>query len=166
MKKGQIFVLVVILILPSLAFSTDNAREFRVKLDVRCDESIESRVKGYLSKELQALGDVIQSKDNYRYDINVLGVKLKNTGGDEVGVVLSVNVLTRFSNQHFSYIFKEEHVKDGITLTNGLYYYPKHWVRSGSVHDLRSICRGIVADFDRHILQKQRDEPQEYIDLL
>ena len=166
MRIRQLFVLVGILTLPNLAFSANNALEFRVLLRVEGDESIESRIHSYLSRELRALGDVIQSKDDYRYDINVLGVKLKNTGGDEVGVVLSVNVLTRFSNQHFSYIFKEEYVKHGITLTNDLYYYPKHWVRSGSVHDLRSICRGIIADFDRQILQKQRDEPQEYIDLL
>lgn len=166
MKIRQIFVLVGILILPSLAFSAENALEFRVLLQVKGDESIESRIKSYLSRELRALGDVIQSKDNYKYDITVLGAKLENKGGDGVGVVISVNILTKFNNQHFSYMFKEEFAKDCITLTNGLYYYPKHWVRVGSDHDLQSICRGIIADFNSQILQKQRDELQEYIDLL
>jgi hypothetical protein len=157
MKIRQLFVLVSILILPSLAFSADDVLEFRVKLDVHCDESIAIPIKSYLSEELQSLGDVIQSKDNYRYDITVIGGKLKNTGGDGVGVVLSVNIHTKFDNQHFSYMFKDEFVKEGMSLTNGLYYYPKHWIRSGSIHDLQSICRRIIADFNSQILQKQRD---------
>jgi hypothetical protein len=157
MEIRQLFVLVGILSLPSLAFSADNALEFRVKLDVHCDESVANRIKTYLSEELRALGDVIQSEDNYRYDISVIGGKLKNTGGDGVGVVLSVNIHTKFDNQPLSYLFKDEFMKDGIALTNDLYYYPKHWVRSGSLHDLQSICRRVIADFDNQILQKQRD---------
>lgn len=157
MKIRHFFVLVGILILPKPAFSADNALEFRVKLNVHCDESIANPIKNYLSEELQSLGDVIQSKDNYRYDITVIGGKLKNTGGDGGGVVLSVNIHTKFDNQHFSYMFKDEFVKEGMSLTNGLYYYPTHWVRSGSIHDLQSICRRIIADFDSQILQKQRD---------
>ena len=161
MKKRYIFFLAGILILPSLAFSADSALEFRVKLNVRCDENIASRVKNYLSAELRNLSDVIQSKDNYRYDITVIGGRLKNSGGDGVGVVLSVNIHTRFDNRHFSFMFKEEFMKEGIILTNGLYYYPKHWIRSGSIHDLKSICRRIIADFDSQILQKQRDSIEE-----
>jgi hypothetical protein len=157
MKIRQIFVLVGILSLPNLAFSADNALEFRVRLDVHCDENIANRVETYLSEELRSLGDVIQSGYNYRYDISVVGGKLKNTGEDGVGVVLSVNIHTKFDNQHLSYLFKDEFMKDGIALTNSLYYYPKHWVRSGSVHDLQSICRRIIADFDNQILKKQRD---------
>lgn len=166
MKIRQIIILLGILILPSVAFSDDNALEFRVKLDVKGDGSLESRIVSYLSRELRALGDVIQSKDNYKYDITVLGVKLDNKGGDEFGVVLTVNIYTKFDNQPFSFMFKEEFVKAGIKLTNGLYYYPKYWVRIGSEHDLRSICRGIIADFDSQILQKQRYEFQEHIDFL
>ncbi|MBN1830669.1 MAG: hypothetical protein JW896_01000 [Deltaproteobacteria bacterium] len=157
MKICYIFVLVGILMMPSLAFSADNALEFRVKLNVHGDESIASPIKRYLSEEIQSLNDVIQSNDHYRYNITVIGGKLKNTGGDGAGVVLSVNIHTKFDNQHFSYMFKEEFVKEGMSLTNGLFYYPKHWVRSGSIHDLPSICRRIIADFDSQILQKQRD---------
>ncbi len=163
MKIRKIFVLAGILILPSLAFSADNALEFRVKLDVRGDESIASRIESNLSDELQALGDVIQPRNDCRYEINVIGVKLRNTFGGEVGAVLSVNVLTRFSSQHFSYMFKEEFRKAGTAYMDDLYYYPKHWVKSGSIHDLSSMCRRIIADFDSQILQKQRDEFQGHL---
>jgi len=165
MRIRQIFVLVGILILPSLAFSADNAREFRVKLDVRGDEGIESRIKSYLSRELQALGDVIQSRDNYEYAITVIGAKLENTVGDGDGVVLSINIHTKFNNQSFCNMFKKKFEKECITMTNDLYYYPKHWVRSGSYFDLRSICRGIIADFDNQILHKQRDGSEKFFDL-
>ena len=156
MKIRKIFVLIGILILPNLAFSADDTLEFRVKLDVRGDESLENRIENYLSRELRDLSDVIQSKDNYRYQITVLGVKLKNTIGDGIAV-LSVSIHTKFDSQAFSSMLKKEFVREGIILTKDLYYYPKHWVRSGSVHDLRSICRRIIADFDSQILQTQRD---------
>ena len=165
MKIRQIFVLIGILFLPSLAFSADNAREFRVKLDVRCDESIESRINGYLSRELRALGDVIQAEDNYEYVITVIGAKLENTVGDGGGVVLSINIHTKFNNQSFSHMFKKKIAIEFITLTNDLYYYPKHWVRSGSYFDLRSMCRGVIADFDSQILHKQRDGSEKFYDL-
>ena len=156
MNIKKIFVLVGILILPSLVFSADDALEFRVKLDVRGDESLEDQIENYLSRELRDLGDVIQSEDNYRYHITVLGANLKNTVGNGV-VVLSVSVHIKFDNLTFSSMLKKEFVREGIILTKGLYYYPKYWVRSGSVHDLRSICRRIITDFDSQILQKQRD---------
>jgi hypothetical protein len=165
MKIRQIFVLAVILILPSLVFSADNSREFRVKLDVRCDESIESRLEGYLSRELRALDDVIQSEENHDYVITVIGAKLTNTIGEGDGVVLSVNIHTRFNNQSFCSMFKKKYAKECITMTNDLYHYPKHWVRSGSYFDLRSMCRGIIADFDSQILHKQRDGSEKFFDL-
>ena len=165
MKIIQFFALTGILFLPSLAFSADNAREFRVKLDVRGDENLENRIKNYLSRELRALGDVIQSEDNCEYVITVIGAKLENTVGDGGVVVLSVNIHTKFNNQSFSYMFKKKFAKEFITLTNDLYYYPKHWVRSGSYFDLRSMCRGIIADFDSQILQKQRDGFEKFYDL-
>jgi hypothetical protein len=156
MINKKIFVLAGILILPSLAFSAEDTLEFRVKLDVRGDESLENPIEKYLSRELRDIDDVIQSKDNYRYHITVLGANMKNTMGDGV-VVLSVSIHTKFDNRTFSFMLKKEFVREGITLTKGLYYYPKHWVRSGSIHDLRSICRRIIADFNSQILQKQRD---------
>ena len=158
MKIRLMFFLAGILILPSLAFSADDdVAEFRVKLNAHCDESIANRIKSYLSEELRALSDVTLVKDNHRYDITLIGGKLNNTGKDGAGFVLSVNIHTKFDNQHFSYMLKDEFVKEGFALTNGLYYYPKHWIRSGSLHDLKSICRRIIADFDSQVLQKQRD---------
>jgi hypothetical protein len=161
MQTRQLLILIAIMILPSLAFSADDALEFRVKLDVRGDESLENRIEKFLSRELRALGNVIQSEDKYEYDITILGAKLQNVIGDEMGIVLSVNIHTKFDNIAFSSMFKKEFMKEGIALTNDLYYYPKHWVRSGSVHDLQSICRRIIADFDSQILQKQRDAIKE-----
>jgi hypothetical protein len=165
MKIGRLFVLLGISILPSLAFSAENAREFRVKLDVRSDETIENRIKGYLSRELRALGDVIQSEDNCDYVITVLGAKLANTVGDGDGIVLSVNIHTNFNNQSFCSMFKKNYVKECITRTNDLYYYPKHWVRSGSYFDLQSMCRGVIANFDTQVLHKQRDGSEKFFDL-
>jgi hypothetical protein len=135
-------------------------------LFVSADESIKGQIESYLSRELRALGDVTQSKNNYEYDITVVALKSHSKSGYEAGIVLSINIHQKFDNQFITFMFKEENKESGVEWTNGLYYYPEHWVRIGSNEDLKSICLGIIADFDSQILQKRRDSYQKMLDII
>jgi hypothetical protein len=166
MKAKQFLIFLAILKLPALGLAADNSLSFRVGLFVSADESIKGRIESYLSRELRALGDVTQSKDNYEYDMTVVALKTQSKGGYETGVVLSVTIHQKFENEYLSSFFKEENKKAGIEWTNGLYFYPEHWVRVGANEDLKSICSGIIADFDSQTLQKRRDSYQKLIDTI
>ena len=71
--------------------SSTASSKFRVAVIVSGDDSIKSRVKSYLSRELRNLGDVIQTKNNYEYEISVVTMAVRNKNGYKTGVVLSTN---------------------------------------------------------------------------
>jgi len=157
---GIILSLLAIAISPQ-AYSAENKLKFRVVVFVSADESIKGIIESYLSRELTSLGDVILSKEEYEYDLSVLVMKLHNKDGRETGIVLSDIIHKKFDNQFISFMFNEENKKLGLKWTDGLYYYPKLSVRTGSKNDLQSICQAIIADFDSSILQKRRDSFQK-----
>ena len=88
--------------------------------------------------------------------VGYLSTKTDKDTGKMIEYVISMNKACGIPVVATAHTIKE-FVKQGIALTNDLYYYPKHWIRSGSSHDLQSICRRIIADFDSQILQKRRD---------
>ena len=164
MMLKQFLTLVIIFLLPNLEVSAEDNLEFRVGLFVSAEESIKSQIQSYISRELRALGDIIQSTDNYEYDMTIIALKVKTKGGQETGVVLSINIHRKFDNQLMSFMFKEEYEKSGTTWLGGLYYYPEHWLRIGSNDDLQPLCKEIITDFDSKILQKKRDDYQKMLD--
>lgn len=166
MRVIQIFIFSLILTLPLDCLAASNPPDFRVALSVSADESIKGRIESYISRELRALGDVTQTKENSEYDIGIVALKSFSKSGYQTGIVLSITIHYKFDNQFISFSFKEESMEIGLELTSGLYFYPDHWLRIGATEDLKSICSGIVADFDSQILQERRETYQRMLDAI
>jgi thiaminase len=93
-------------------------------------------------------------------------MEVSTKGGYKSGIVLSVVILSKFSNQFLSTLVSDSYRKVVEKMTSNLYYYPDHWVRTGSTEDLRKLCSEIVADFDTKYLEESRKTHRQLMDIL
>jgi len=151
--------------LPIQVYSSENNYDFRVQLKISADDSIAGEIKSYLSRELRALGDVIQTKENIDYKISVIAIETLYEGGQKIGgSVLSVIVLEPFPNSVLSFYAKDEEKEMLLKITKNLYYNPYRWVQSGSTKNLFELCQKLIAHFDSTVLQPRRDKYQQFLD--
>jgi hypothetical protein len=136
----------------------------RVQVSVSANESIKGKIESYLSRELRSLGDVVVTDDNPRWILSVVALESESKSGYKTGVDLSVVILEPFNNQFFVDMVPEKSKELASSMTSSLYSYSGHWLRVGAPEDLRSICNGIIADFDSSELKEARDFWQMMID--
>ncbi|MBO2568535.1 hypothetical protein [Shewanella algae] len=136
----------------------------RVQVSVSASDTIKGKIESYLSRELRSLGDVVVTDDNPRWILSIVALESESKSGYKTGVELSVVILEPFNNQ-FVVNMVPEKSKDLVSgMTSSLYSYSGHWLRVGAPEDLRSICNGIIADFDSSELKEARDFWQMMID--
>lgn len=138
----------------------------RVSVGVSADENIKGKIESYIARELRSLGDVIVTNDNPNWAIDIVALEAETRSGYKNGVNLSVVITKPFVNTFLVNQLDENYKSWVSAATTGLCRIYAEWLRIGSPEDLRSICNGIVADFDVHFLQPERKSWQEFADFL
>lgn len=161
----KIPIIFFILLYPFTCFATGLPPfSARVSVVVSADNNIKPKVESYIDRELRSLGDVVVTDDNPDWILNIVALESKTKGGYESGVVLSVVALKSFDKEAVMSTVSARNkgwVSDAIS---NLHEFSSHSLRIGAPEELRSICSGIVADFDTKFLQPQRKYWQTVID--
>ena len=107
---------------------------------------------------MRSLNDVVVVDDNPDWLLSILAMEITTKGGYKSGLVLSVVILKPLDISPLKMILWN--ISDSqskvLDLYTSIYYYrfDDHWVRVGSLEDLKSICQGIIADFDSKYLAR------------
>jgi hypothetical protein len=161
MKMGILFFFVFFMF-PITCFSVESKPfSARVSVSVSADKNIQGQIESYITRELRSLGDVIVTDDNPRWTLSIIALTTANVRGQKTGIAMSIVILEPFCCSEYVANQVPEDVKVSISLlTMGLYGYSDHWLRICSPEDMRSLCTGIVADFDSKHLKKAREALQ------
>jgi hypothetical protein len=135
----------------------------KVAVNITADENIKGEVTSYVKRELRSLSDVLVADDKPDWQLDILAIEVATKAGYKSGVVLSVNITKPFENS-FWITWLRTVVPDSMSSliemldynTSDLYEIREHWVRVAPTDGLKTMCEGIVADFDSEILDKQR----------
>jgi hypothetical protein len=162
--------------IPHSGFSQEKDIEklsIRVKLACSAQDNIRGEVESYLRRELRSLNDVILVDENPDLEVRIIAMEQKTTDGIKVGLVFSVVVLEPMADTIKFWVMSQgkiaydklafmDKLKDDLRI----YAYKAHWVRTGPIEELRSICQKIVARFDIDHLEEARKSHQQFIDYL
>lgn len=96
----------------------------------------------------------------------MLAMEVSTKGGYKTGIVLSVVILSKFNNQFLSTFASDSYKETVGKMTSNLYYYPDHWLRTGSNEDLKKLCNEIVSDFDTKHLEESRKTHRQLMEIL
>jgi len=184
-NKTPIWVLIVVIWIFSLSTNPFAQglleRSFRVKVVVSAEEKISGKIESYIKRELRSLADVTIVEEETDYEISVVAIEDKLESGKIVGITLSVVILDCLDPllyvipiaKFFGWTLPGETNMTGFReklgdfgLDRPSYILDEHWLRTGSYRALRSICEGIVADFDTEILEGPRKLRQEVGEIL
>lgn len=157
----RLFILLIAVVAFTLVITATSQEQpdprFRVQVSVSANENIKGLITSYINRELRGLRDVEIVYKNPRWLLQVVALEISTKGGYKSGVALSIVVLEQFDNSYLKSRMRETYEKNLVDLvTSNLYSVPNHWLRIGSEDDLRSICDGIVADFDTKHLEESR----------
>ena len=157
----RLFILLIAVVAFTLVITATSQEQpdprFRVQVSVSADENIKGLITSYINRELRGLRDVEIVYKNPRWLLQVVALEITTKGGYKSGVALSIVVLEQFDNSLLKALMHETNQKDLVDLVaSNLYSLPDHWLRIGSEDNLRSICDGIVADFDTKHLEGAR----------
>lgn len=157
--------LLVAYLLPLICFAQE-IKPFsgRVSVSVSASDNIKGEIESYISRELRSLGDIVVTDDNPRWILSIVALESTTKGGYKSGIELSIVILEPFDNSYLLNQVNETSKELISTMTSGLHSYSGHWLRVGSPEDLRSICNGIVADFDTQHIKPSRELWQKIID--
>jgi len=133
----------------------------KVKVDVTAPENIKALVTSYLNRELRSLSDVELVAENAEWEVHVLVMEPKLISGSKIGIALSTVVIQRFDNRLLGSFFEPKHKDFGLSLTSGLSWFSDNWLNLGSVDDLQTICKAIIALFDTKYLEEDRRSVRE-----
>ena len=166
--KKIIYLLLFLWLLPIICFAQElQPFSGRVSVSVSANDNIKGKIESYISRELRSLGDIIVTDDNPRWILRIVALESTTKGGYKSGIDISVVILKPFNNDLIISIISQvdEKSKEVVSLlTSNLYSFSDHSLRVGAPEDLRSICSGIVADFDTQHIKPARDFWQKFID--
>ena len=153
----------VLLFSPASGIAADYS--LRVAVNVSAKGNIKNLITSYVTRELRSLSDVVIVENNPQWELNIVAVEIRTKGGKKTGVAFSTVVLEPFNNQMLTTMIQEKYKDIGSSLTSNLYEFQAQWLQVGSESDIRSICSGIVADFDGEHLEKRRKLYQQFKEL-
>jgi len=168
MKRFLILIALMLVVTAVSSVAAQDLPKFkaRVKVSVSADENIKGTVTSYINRELRSLQDVEIVDRDPEWELQILAMEISTKGGYKTGIVLSVVILSKFSNQFLLDRVADSYKEIVGNLTSSLYYYPDHWLRVGSNEDLKSLCNGIVADFDTRYLEESRKMHRQLMEIL
>jgi len=132
----------------------------RVYVNVTSTKNTKNSIERCLSRELKALGDVVQSREEIDYVLDVAALKVHQKD-KEIGFVLSVTMRRKFDSQLVSFIFKDEYRGLGASWTGDLFQFLGSSLRSGPIANIQSMCREIVGELHHLILQAIKDNNEK-----
>jgi hypothetical protein len=138
----------------------------RVSVSVSADEKIKGLIKGYVSSELRSLGGIVLSDVGPRWVLSIVALEPETKGGLKMGIILSTIVLEPFDNRYVVSQVSPKSKEVVSSFTSGLYRYSDHWIHTGALGDLKTLCEKIVADFDSNYIKPVKDSRQRYIDTM
>ena len=148
-----------IVLLSACVALTANANELNVGLDVRAEPGMKSQLTACLNSELQTLQDVVinERHGDSSYLLSVAAIRA-DAYGETPAVLVSVRGATR--------IFAPDKLSMDTSSAEGQHYqkayegYAAYTFLDVSVAaplaDLPELCKGIVAKFDRDVLDAER----------
>jgi hypothetical protein len=136
----------------------------RVSVSVFANEKIKGLIKSYISSELRTLGGIVLTDVNPRWVLSIVALESETKGGLKMGVILSTVVLEPFDNRYVVSQVLPKSKEVVSSFTSGLYRYSEHWIHTGALRDLKTMCGTIVANFDSNHIRPVRDSRERYID--
>ena len=151
---------------PGVCFAQDlQPFSARVAVGVTADGNIKGQIESYISRELRSLGDIIVTNDHPDWILNIVAMESKTRSGYKSGIVLSIVILEPFKEYSAAFQVDIKSHEMFYKYVTSLHEVSGHGLRTGSSEDLKSICEGIVADFDSKHLKNSRKIWQELIDM-
>jgi hypothetical protein len=127
-----------------------------VKLSISGEESIKNEITSFMSRELRELSDVTVVDENPDWEISVVAMESHLKSGQKTGFVISVVLFQHYNPKVFDILFDKKHAEVAKNLMTRAVIYLDHWLRSGSTEELKTVCQGLVADFDSKHLAEAR----------
>ena len=157
---NRFFTLIAIILLVT-AISSAKAQyipkfKARIEVSVTADENIRGMVASYINRELRSLHDIELVDHDPEWVLQILVAEPSTKGGYKAGIVLSVIILPKFSNQFLASVLPDSYKEVVSKMTSNLYHYPDHWLLTGSIEDLKELCNSVVADFDTKYIEESR----------
>ena len=190
MKKFATSIVSVLLMAVFISLTAGNSRKVEipeysttVKLNITADdEIIKNQLYSYINRELRSLGDVKVVENDPNWTIQIVALQVKNKLQVPTGIAASVVIIKRtYAIDGLSILFKhvyginlQEQMKEkGVdlekvlkTLTDNLSDIRGHWLHVGNTDDIQRICQRLVANFDAECLKKEREDHQDFMNLL
>jgi len=158
-QRFLVLLTAMVLLGPSASAAENPQQPFsaRVKVSVEGHERVISAVRGYLTGELQALGDVELVDENHQLELSVLAGELSCEGDKRTGYVLSILVIEPFDCSLIAWCAEQRHKEALKSMTSDLVSYPRwHWLRACGPASLPDICKMVITDFNSEVLEKRR----------
>ncbi len=169
-----IVVLSLLFLIPHSVFSQEKdipKFSIRVKLTCSAKDNIRGEVESFLRRELRSLNDVILVDENAGLEINIVAMEQETVSRRKVGIIFSVVVLRPMEELLKFWVMSEgkmtydkakfmDRLKDHFKI----YLYKGHYIQTGPVEELKSICQSIVAKLDIDYLEEVRKSHQQFID--
>jgi hypothetical protein len=154
-------------ILPAVGLARDlQPFTVRVSVSVSANEKIKGSIKSYIGSELKRQGGVVLTDVSPRWVLSIVALEPETKGGLKMGVVLSTVVLEPFDNRHLVSMALPKSKEVVSSFTSGLYRYSDHWIHTGALRDLKTLCETIVANFDTNHIKPLKESRQRYIDTM
>jgi hypothetical protein len=154
-------------ILPAVCLARDmQPFSARVSVTVSANEKIKGLIKSYISSELKTQGGVVLTDVSPRWVLSIVALEPETKGGLKMGVILSTVVLEPFDNRRVVGLVLPKSKEVVSSFTSGLYRYPDHWVHTGALRDLKTMCETIVSSFATNHIKPLKESRQRYMDTM
>jgi hypothetical protein len=130
-----------------------------VQVDVSCDdEPLKGQIRSFVSRELRSLGDITIVDEAPDFVLSVIATPAKTQGNIVTGVVIATQFTGTVKIDLTSLKGKvSARSIDMLTdVLNGARIVWGFELQTGSMNDVQSLCRIIVADFDTSALEPCR----------
>ena len=131
--------------------------QVRVGIDVTAEGDLQAELKGLVSRELRALGDVVVTDTEPEYRLEIVGMETSTATGQRTGYAMSAIVTAPYhaslAKEYLEFLdINYVVVPEVVSYLDGAVAMRDHWVESGGINDLGTLCASLVARFDRATL--------------
>ena len=151
---------VLLMVSTATSQSTPPAYTARVNMHVTGEGATESIVGSYIARELRALGDVVITDQNPRYDLSIVVIKTTNQAQNPIGYAISSVGLDLWSESLVRSLvgyFGIPNEKLDMFMdfaNNGTIKH--HFLQVCATEDIQETCSELVAVFDSDVLERSR----------
>jgi hypothetical protein len=154
-------------LLPVVCLSEDlEPLSCSVSVSVSASENIKGLIENDISAELRSVGGIVLTDVSPSWVLSVVALELETKGGLKTGVILSTVVLESFDNRYVVSQALPKSREAVSSFTSGLYRYSDHWIHTGTLRDLKSLCETIVTNFEANHIRPIKESRQRYLDTM